>query len=94
MMETAEISAHLYRVFVFVRTAERWVTAREIAAGAQVARRTARAHAVRLVSSGLFDQAQVWPGHRYRMALTAAKRNPGFLRRLEDATVHFMNTGG
>jgi hypothetical protein len=82
-METNEISEHLYRIYAFVRDAEKWVTAKDIAKGAQVGDRTARAHALKLVKSGVFDQAEIFPGHRYRISEKADKRNRGFVQRLE-----------
>lgn len=84
-METNEVSEHIYRVFAFVRDAERWVTAKEIAIQAKVAGRTARAHALRLVHAGIFDQAEVFPSHRYKLSAKADKRNKGFIQRLERA---------
>lgn len=88
-METNEVSEHLYRVFAFVRDAGRWVTASEIAQHAYVAPRTARAHALRLVKAGLFDQAEVFPSHRYKLSDKAEKRNKGFMQRLERAAEFF-----
>jgi hypothetical protein len=88
-METNEISEHLFRVYAFVRDQRRWVTAHEITDGANVASRTARAHALRLVKAGIFDQAEVFPGHRYRLAVKADKRNRGFVQRLEQASEVF-----
>jgi len=84
-MESNEISAHLFHVYAFVKRSPGWVTAAQITLGAGVAPRTARAHALRLVLAGVFDQAEVFPGHRYRMAATAAKRNKGYVQRLEQA---------
>jgi hypothetical protein len=82
VMERAEISEHQVRVFQFVRESRRWVTSAEIATGACVAPRTARFHAARLVSVGIFDQAEVFPGHRYRLSSQAEKRNKAYLLRL------------
>lgn len=87
--ETSEISIHMFRVFSFVANAKRWVTANEIGTNSNVARRTARAHALRLVRSGIFDQAEVFPGHRYRISENASKRNKGFMQRLEQAKEFF-----
>jgi DNA-binding IclR family transcriptional regulator len=84
-MERAEISTHQLRVFQFVREAARWVTSDEIATHAKVAPRTARAHAKLLVGLGIFDQAEVFPGHRYRLAPQAGKRNKAYLLRLQQA---------
>jgi hypothetical protein len=88
-METNEISMHLFRVYAFVRDQMRWVTAHEIEIGADVAPRTARAHALRLVKAGIFDQLEVFRGHRYRLAAKADKRNLGFVQRLEQASEVF-----
>ena len=52
------ISAHQIRIVDFVSQADRWVTSEEIADGADVARRTAR--------------AEVFPGHHYRLAARPA----------------------
>jgi len=84
-MEANEISEHLYRVFAFVRDSKTWVTSKEIAVGAKVAPRTARAHALRLVNTGLFDLAETFPSHRYRLSPKAGKRNKTFLQRLEES---------
>lgn len=91
-METSEISEHLFRVFNFVSTSSSWVTAAQIAKGAKVAPRTARAHALRLVKVGVFDQAETFPGHRYCVAPTASKRNRGMMQRLEQAAEFFGGT--
>ena len=88
-MERSEISSHQVRVFRFVREAKRWVSSKEIIAGAQVAPRTAREHARHLVSLGIFDQAEVFPGHRYRLSSQADKRNKGYLLRLSEAEAVF-----
>lgn len=84
-METSEISIHQSRIYEFVKSAGRWVTSREIASGADVAERTARAHALKFVRLGVFDQAEVFPAHRYRLSELAGKRNISVVRRLEAA---------
>jgi hypothetical protein len=84
-MERAEISAHQVRVFRFVSDAKRWVSNDEIAAGAQVAPRTARAHTRHFVSLGIFDQAEIFPSHRYQLSSKAEKRNKAYLLRLRQA---------
>jgi hypothetical protein len=85
MVETNEVSEHLFRVFYFVKTLGGWASAADIAKGASVAPRTARAHALRLVRAGVFEQAEVFPSHRYKLAEKAEKRNKGFYQRLEQA---------
>jgi len=83
-MERSEISVHQVRVFRYVKEAAGWVTAKEIAQGAEVAPRTARAHALWFVGSGIFEEAKVSPGHRYRFSRTA-RRNKAYLLRLNAA---------
>lgn len=84
-MESNEISLHQLKVFEFVRDSRRWVTAAEIQEGAGVAARTARHHALNLVKLGLFDQAEVFPCHRYRLSQFAEQRNKGYMLRLAQA---------
>lgn len=84
-METNEVSVHQVKIFEFVRAHGSWLTAREIAKGAAVAERTARHHAFLLVKLGIFDQAEVFPAHRYRFSEKAEKRNKGYLIRLAKA---------
>ncbi len=93
-MERNEISLHQVDVFNFVRDQDHWVTAHEIAAGAKVAERTARLHALNLVRLGVFDQAEVWPGHRYRLSPQATKRNKAYMLRLEKAVEVFGQPAG
>lgn len=84
-MESNEISLHQLKVFEFVRDSGRWVTSAEIQDGAGVAARTARLHALNLVKLGLFDQAEVFPGRRYRLSEFAEQRNKGYMLRLAQA---------
>ena len=88
-METNEISLHLVRVFELAKAHPGWLTAKEIADRAGVAGRTARAHAAKLVQLGIFDVAEVFPGHRYRLSELAVKRNKPMLQRLEAARMVF-----
>lgn len=91
-MEHAEISLHQLRIFLFVQAADRWVTNAEVAAGAQVGTRTARAYTKRLVDLGIFDQAEVFPAHRYRLSPHAEKRHKAYLLRLQQAREVFADT--
>ena len=84
-METSEISFHFLNVFDAAKNHEGWLTSKELARIAGVADRTARAHAARLVSLGLFDLAEVFPGHRYRFSALADKRNKAMITRLDVA---------
>jgi hypothetical protein len=40
---------------------------------------------LKLVNLGIFDQAEVFPAHRYRLAEMADKRNKGYALRIEQA---------
>lgn len=84
-MESNEVSLHQVKVFEFVRAHGSWLTAHEIAKGARTAERTARHHALLLVKLGIFDQAEVFPAHRYRFSAKAEKRNKAYVLRLEAA---------
>ena len=88
-MEKGEVSLHQLKVYLFARDKGSWVTAREIAEGAGVADRTARHHALTLVKLGVFDQAEVFPAHRYRYSEKANKRNKAYMLRLEGAREAF-----
>jgi hypothetical protein len=55
------ITPHLYRVFDYVRQADRWLTSNEIAKGAKVDPRPARAHALYLTKARILDRAEVFP---------------------------------
>jgi predicted ArsR family transcriptional regulator len=80
-----EISLHELKVFDFVSKSNAWVAANEIAESTGVAPRTARAHSLKLTKLGLFDVAEVFPAHRYRLSEKADKRNQGYWLRLEKA---------
>lgn len=85
-MERNEVSRHEIAVYKVLRDAgQTWVTSGDIAERAQVAPRTARAHALKLVKLGLVDQAEVFPAHRYRLSEYADKRNRGYVDRLSRA---------
>ena len=85
-MEKSEVSRH--EVTVYRALAEHvgaWMTSAEIASASEVAPRTARAHALKLVKLGLLDQAEVFPAHRYRLSDYASKRNRGYADRIARA---------
>jgi len=79
-METNEISLHQAKVFKAASTT--WKTAAEIAIDASVAPRTGRHHCKILSDAGIFDQAEVFPAHRYRLSDKAQKRNKAFFERI------------
>lgn len=84
-MEKNEVSIHLLKVFEFVKKSSGWVTSADIAKGSGVAPRTARSHALLLVQMGIFDQAEVFPAHRYRFSDKAEKRNKSYMIRIQNA---------
>jgi hypothetical protein len=85
METTNEVSPHQVRVYTFVAAADRWVTAKETAASAGVARRTASDHLKKLAALGIFDVAEVFPANHYRLSPFAESRNKAYLQRLHAA---------
>lgn len=84
-MEKNEVSRQEISVYKCLADADGWLTSKEIAERANVAARTARAHALKLVKLGVADQAEVFPGHRYRISEFANKRNRSYVDRLSRA---------
>lgn len=85
-MERNEVSAHEVRVWRYLQSKQgEWSDTAEVAAHANVARRTAGNHLKRLTTLGLVDMAEVFPSHRYRVAEKADKRNIAYVQRLERA---------
>ena len=74
-------SIHEVRVWRAL-TAE-WRTVLELAAAADVSRRTASLHCGHLTDIGLAERAEVFPGHRFRRA--AIIQNLDYERQLEAA---------
>jgi len=90
MAERNVVSAHEVRVFLALKSAgAKWMTARDVAGASNVAERTARAHLLKLVKLHIVDQADVFPGHRYRLAEKAGKRNAAYVLRLQAAVAVF-----
>lgn len=90
-MERNEISLHQVKVYECVAASKRWMTNNEIATAAKVAPRTARQHTRILVSLGIFDQAEIFPNHAYRLSPKAKQRNAGYLLRIEKAQEVFAS---
>ncbi len=84
-MEEGEVSLNQVKVFDFVRKSEGWVTAAEIATGSGVVPRTVRHHVLKLVKLGIFDQAEIFSAHRYRVSEHADKHNAAYVLRLHEA---------
>jgi hypothetical protein len=89
-METNEVSLHLVKVFDAAKSHGGWLTSKRLAELSGVAPRTSRAHARRLVDLGMFDLAEVFPGHRYRLSALAEKRNKAMFQRLDNARDAFF----
>jgi DNA-binding transcriptional ArsR family regulator len=90
-MERNEISIHELKVYAALRQRPgSWLTNGEITALVSgVSPRTVRAHTLRLVKANVIDQAEVFPGHRYRWSDKGGKRNPNYTQRLESAAEVF-----
>jgi hypothetical protein len=89
-MENNEISIHEVRIYrTFTQSPDKWLTNQEVASLSDVAGRTARLHTKRLVSIGVLDVAEVFPGHRYRLSEKAGKRDAGYVNRLQKASEVF-----
>ncbi len=86
-MEHNEVSAHEVKIFLALGAAHpEWLTNKDIASRLQdVAPRTVRAHTLKLVQLGIVDQAEIFPGHRYRLSDKAEKRNRAYTNRLLQA---------
>lgn len=83
-MEKSEVSSHEVRVYRALLTGG-WKSNRQIAEASGVTLRTVRAHTLKLVRLGIVDQAEVFPGHRYRMSEHAANRNRTYTDRINRA---------
>jgi hypothetical protein len=84
-VETNEVSLHLLKVFMFIRDAKGWVTNQEIAKGAGVNYRTVAWHTKSLVSLGILDHAEVFPGHRFKLSNKSDMRNKAYTLRIQQA---------
>ena len=84
-MESTAISTHEVRVYLAIKSAQRWLTNKDIQMlVGDIANRTVRHHTLKLVNLGLIDQAEVFPGHRFRWTEATERR-----KRLEDAALVF-----
>ena len=81
MQESTEISRHQLLIVRALAGGE-WQTNQQIAESTGVARRTVRLHTLRLVSQGIAEVAQVFPGHRYRLVQKASRQNHPYWDRL------------
>lgn len=87
-MESSEVSLHEVRVYLTFVQNDGWMSARDVESMTDgVAYRTVRAHCAKLAKLGVLDQADVFPGHRYRLAKKA--RNSSYMQRLRQAVEVF-----
>ena len=84
-MEQAEISEHQWKIYDCLIKGQRWMSNREIAEFTGVSLRRVGFHTKNLVQLGILDQAEVYPGHRFKVASKAEKRNFGYIQRLQQA---------
>lgn len=83
--EQSEVSRHEAQIYLFVKSQKGWVTSQDVAHGTGVAVRTVQKHMKRLVQLGIFDLAEVFPAHRFRLSSKANRRNVSYLQRLDFA---------
>jgi DNA-binding IclR family transcriptional regulator len=84
-LEKAEISIHQWKIYDCLTRAQAWMTNKEVAEQTGVSLRRTSFHTNNLVQLGILDQAEVYPGHRFRISSRADKRNTGYLKRLQQA---------
>jgi len=65
------------------------LTVKEIAENARVKARTAHDHALKLAQLGIFEQAEVFPAHRYRLSRVEDNWTKDYLLRMEQAIEAF-----
>jgi ABC-type cobalamin/Fe3+-siderophores transport system ATPase subunit len=83
-----EISPHEVRVYRALQDGE-WHTSREIAAAAQVADRTARAHARKFVQLGVAEHLETFGGWRFRLTEHHTKQAREYVEQLKRAAEVF-----
>lgn len=72
-LSSPTISRHEVQVFKALLATREWISVAELAKLAEVAPRTARAHATKLTDRGLVERAEVFPGYRYRITRNAVR---------------------
>lgn len=90
-MEPSEISLHLVKIYRCLSQSHAWMTNKHIAEATGVSLRRTSHHTKTLVGLGILEQAEVYPGHRYRVAEKADKRNGSYLARLKQAEEIFQD---
>lgn len=90
-MEKAEISLHQVKIYRHLAESKGWLTNKDIAKTTGVSLRNVSYHTRRFVDLGVCDQAEVYPGHRYRLSDKAEKRNASYMLRLKQADEVFRS---
>ena len=90
-MEKNEVSLHMLKVYLYAESRKDWFTAKDCAKTCSLSDRTGRAHCKRLTDLGVFDLAEVFPAHRYKLSDLADKRNKAMVLRLEHARTVFAS---
>lgn len=95
MPSTADqVSVHEVLVFTALQNHRHaWISNSDLAARVpSVSLRTVRAHVARWVRQGLVEQADVYPGPRYRLAPDAESRCGEYVNRVREAAGRFGDT--
>jgi predicted transcriptional regulator len=90
VVEQSEVSINQVKLYHHLKTTGAWMTNKALAAALGISLRNASLHTQRLVSLGILDQAEVFPGHRYRYSAQAKKRNLAYVQRLQEAAEIFQ----
>ena len=90
-MEQSEVSLNQVKLYHHLKTTGAWMTNKELAAALGISLRNASLHTQTLVRQGVLDQAEVFPGHRYRWAAQGKKRNLAYVQRLDQAAEIFQH---
>jgi hypothetical protein len=91
-----QISIHETKIFSYLNDhQERWLSNRELCSSVSgVAFRTVCATTNRFVKAGLLEEAQVFPGKRFRWSKAASRKSKNdYLLRLQDAAAIFTSAG-
>lgn len=79
------ISVHQIRVYEVVRDGAGWLSGNDIAKLANVAPRTARAHAANLTAAGVFERQEIFGGYLYRLLTPSTVKGRQFIATLDAA---------
>jgi hypothetical protein len=74
---------------VALRAASVWQSSEELAARAQIGKRTARAYSRKLLNLGMLEVFYLSPGRRYRLAREISKQGLAYQETLEQAAEVF-----